>query len=127
VDKSYTVDVSVPQYKTVIVKEWPNGTIETKDEYTGEKIVQQTVPVEECTVKVNIADKEVTPILQGYACSDKTGEIICDSCSDGNCDGTCSPNGGETCCRIVSGVVTCKNSVVSWTEKSALLPVEALK
>jgi len=81
---------------------------------------------EVCNETVTIANKDVDFKLQGYNCKNMTGEVICDSCSDGNCDGICAVNGGETCIRIKDDVVQYKNSVVSWDDKSALIPVKPL-
>jgi len=64
---------------------------------------------------------------QGYECSIVGDSIICDSCIDGNCDGVCDPNGGETCVKIRKTDITHKNSVVSWSGDSGLIPVSELE
>jgi len=81
----------------------------------------------ECKEYVEIAGKQIEPSLQNFKCGNSTGEVICDSCIDGNCDSICDPNGGETCIKIVGGVPKYKNSVVGWSEKSANLPVKKLE
>jgi len=68
----------------------------------------------------------LTPKLQGYVCSDQGAYIVCDSIKDGNGDGICAVNGGETCCRIDknTGQVMCKTGV-DWRETRT--PVEKLE
>ena len=83
-----------------------------------------------CEQDLLIDEKQISYELQGYECDyddDDETTIICDSCTDGNCDGVCSANGGETCCKVENGRITCKNSVVSWEENGDALPVERLK
>jgi len=127
--------------------EWVNeGWVETIPVYTPEKCVYEAkndsevcstefirndyVPHDDyvlyCKQDLLINEKQVSYELQGYECSETDGVIICDSCTDGNCDGVCSPNGGETCCRFKDGVKACKNSVVGWDGTTNVLPVERL-
>ncbi len=80
-----------------------------------------------CKQDLLINTKRVSYELQGYNCKETEGEIICDSCVDGNCDGICDVNGGETCCKVDENMITCKNSVVGWENKSGVLPVSKLE
>ena len=92
------------------------------------KTITEYRNVSTCSPKYLVIDEERVEFeMQGYNCKVGVDEIVCDSCSDGNCDGKCSKNGGETCCRVKDGVTTCKNSVIKWTEPSALLPVKKLE
>jgi len=75
-----------------------------------------------CKQKVN----QVDMLLEAYNCDTINGSVVCDSCYDGNCDGICSPLGGETCCKInLDGSTICKNGVVEWKE-AQILPVNKL-
>lgn len=117
--------VKEPVYNTSTIN-WPNSTKETVKTVIGYTDVLIRRNKEVCNETVNIAGQTIDFKLQGYNCKNNTGEVICDSCSDGNCDGICSPNGGETCCKVYKNEVTCKNSVINWTERTHALPVKPL-
>lgn len=114
--------IKEPQYTAGVVN-WPNGTKETTQTFTGYKDVLVKNNKTTCKEKIIINDEDVDFKLQGYNCKEISGEIICDSTIDGNGDGVCSPGGGETCCKVKDNEVTCKNSAVSWNDKSSPLPV----
>jgi len=130
--------IKEPQFTTRVVTH-PNSTKETILDPAGFKDVE--VVTTTCNPpKLVINSKEVDYKLQGYACKNTTQGVICDSCVDGNCDGHCAGfddntgkviveggAGGETCCKVNDGIVICKNSAKTWTEKSGTLPVEVLR
>jgi len=63
-----------------------------------------------------IIDGEILDYLKSdYNCTYNDKDLICDSCRDGNCDGKCDPNGGETCLKIDENRrMIYKNSQVEW-------------
>jgi hypothetical protein len=95
-------------------------------EYVRTDVVHVEDYVLECEKFMRVDGKNVDFKIQGYNCKNTAEGMVCDSCTDGNCDGKCSSNGGETCCKVSNkGLVTCKNSAVTWTENKAL-PVKEL-
>lgn len=117
-----------------IIKNCTNITVfwnETKyDKTTGKEIVQKSKIKKVCSKfeKLYVAGKIFEYSKQNYNCSiDFSGDFaVCDSCLDGNCDGICDPNGGESCVKIESsGIVKYKNSGFEYSNK--LLPVKKLE
>lgn len=69
-----------------------------------------------CYDTMTYEDKPVLYEKQGYKCKGVSNGVVCDSCLDGNCDGKCDKNGGETCVFVhETGKVIHKNSIESWT------------
>jgi len=82
--------------------------------------------VKKCLPYLLINKQNTDYTKQGYNCNRVGDDIICDSCIDGNCDGICDPNGGETCVKIDSkGKIMSKNSQVKWT-KDMKIPLNKL-
>jgi hypothetical protein len=124
INDDYTVQE--PVYNTTVIN-WPNSTKETRTTITGYTDVLVRRNKEVCNETVKIGTKDIDFKLQGYNCKNTTGEVICDSCVDGNCDGICATNGGETCAKINGGIVQYKNSVISWDNKSSILGTGVMK
>ncbi len=115
------------------ITEWGNGTIQN-DSYISKYVnVLKNRTKETCKEYINLNGFVVEPELQYWNCSEVGSDIICDSCpdetgySDGNCDGMCATNGGESCINITNGVAKYKNSVESWNEKSGSIHVNKLE
>ena len=92
----------------------------------GTKIVTKYENVTTCYEVAEVNGKLLNYTPQNFNCSNSTKEtdtIICDSCWDGNCDGVCNPNGGETCAYFTDTVVKYKNSVVSWDDESGRVDI----
>lgn len=117
---------TVPVYTSELIN-WPNGTKEDRKTFVKDTYELRSKQETICKETVGINGKDVDFSLQGYNCKNTTGEVICDSCIDGNCDGTCSPNGGETCCKVSKNAVVCKNGVGTWKERSSAIPVNKLE
>lgn len=104
--------IKEPVYSFYVVN-WPNSTKETKYNLTGYKDVEYIMT--ECKQPILIVnDKPLDYTLQGYKCVQDGVFTVCDSVIDGNADGRCAANGGETCCRVKDGVIQCKNSQKDW-------------
>jgi len=125
VNDDYITKEAVYENKTVFNATTGKNDIITIFKEYKDVLVKRNKEV--CNETVTIGNKDVDFKLQGYNCKNTTGEVICDSCSDGNCDGTCSINGGETCCKIVQGIPYCKNSQVAWDKPSGKIVVAVLK
>lgn len=103
---------------------YENGTSEYA---VRSRVIVVSRPVTVCDQVVRDGGEEsLRPALAGYTCSDVGPYIECDSLIDGNGDGVCAPNGGETCCRIdkTNGETTCKNSILEW--RDVPIPVRRL-
>jgi len=126
VNDDYITKEAVYENKTVFNATTGKNDIITIFKEYKDVLVKRNKEV--CNETVTIGTKDVDFKLQGYNCKNTTGEVICDSCNgDGNCDGVCASNGGESCVRIKDGVLQYKNSVVSWNDKSGLYVVPKLE
>jgi len=115
VEQRIFYNVTIPIYGPKI--KLPNVSYEfTEKDIIGyrNETVNYTVVV--CKPYAMIDNKVIDFQKQGYNCSFNGGIFICDSCSDGNCDGVCDQNGGETCCKVFDGKTICKNSMTEWVE-----------
>lgn len=72
--------------------------------------------------KIKYKDTTIDYKLQDYNCLPVSDGIICDSCVDGNCDGLCSLNGGETCIKLSGSGIIQKNNAVDWSDTGSFLP-----
>ena len=128
-DHGWTETVRV--YKNFSTYYASNDTTKYWSEVTGYKEVYHENYVLECEDYIWIKGKALDFKLQGYNCQSFEGEeweIVCDSCTDGNCDGNCHVGGGETCVAIDSkGRLFHKNSAVKWSDKTGMIPVRKLE
>jgi len=138
--KNYTILVNCTNETLVngtVVVECDNATtvlchIETIQ--NGTKVITKNKTIEECTPFVEIKDKYLINFTaEDFNCSNVYGvdAVQCDSCKDGNCDGVCNLNGGETCAWIDKDVKPgkapkYKNSVIPWDVQSGVISVQPL-
>jgi hypothetical protein len=125
VTKTFTYNTTIPVY-TESVFTHPNGTKELIYSKIKDNKTTTIISTTTCEIALTINDERVDFELQGYNCGITDGVITCDSCVDGNCDGKCSTNGGETCCRVIDDKITCKNGVKTWSEVSKTISVKKL-
>jgi len=75
----------------------------------------------DCKKLLLIGDKTIDYLSQGRNCHVEGNVAICDSFKDGNGDGYCQEQGGETCSRITSDeVIVEKNSEKEWPVKTKI-------
>jgi len=84
------------------------------------KNITQYVTYTKCKPFLETSMGVVDYSMQGYNCKNASGEVICDSCTDGNCDGICAANGGESCCKLIDNYFMCKNSRTDWNTETKL-------
>jgi len=125
IDKSYTTKTPVIIYEDVYDEK--NDTYHREYTLEGYNWTYHENIVLKCEEEIMHKGKYINYRLQGYNCTKTDDNVVCDSCTDGNCDGKCSSNGGETCCTFINNQLKCKNSVTSWTEHSHPTPVPELK
>lgn len=126
-DTYTTVYDDVPVYKDRTVNH-QNGTVEVIKDLVRTDKVARDVLTTVCTDTLTYEDKPVDYKLQGYNCKSEGDYTICDSIRDGDGDGKCDINGGESCVRISKdGKVTHKNSMRAWPAKDTFMPVPKLE
>ena len=121
-------DEKIPVINTISEMYKENGTSVVRDEIVTYNIIHHEDWVLKCKPFLRTEFKDIDFLEQNYNCRvlpDKTVE--CDSRIDGNGDGKCDPNGGETCCKVIGRKITCKNSIKEWVEKDYNLVVDKLK
>jgi len=118
-------NVTEPIYETKQIYDEKNDTYYDLISIKDYKIVTLNRTYEVCEPYLKVTDKTVDYKKQGFNCKQDGKEIICDSCTDGNCDGICDPRGGETCCKVdAKGNIICKNSIEEWTETEVIQKLE---
>lgn len=98
-----------------------NGTIEEQYNYTNQSFIRE---LEDCRQVIRIGARTIDTLNKGFVCSERGNWIICDSVRDGNGDGVCNLEGGETCCGLNknNGKFICKNSEKTLKNTSINLP-----
>ena len=120
------------QYSVYEITKYTDVYYSKNDSTSHDPVIEEIVKyrtIEVCNpAYIEINEKTTDFALQNYNCKKDGLVIVCDSCLDGNCDGVCSSNGGETCAKINSdGSITFKNSVIEWNDKSDIIPVTKLE
>lgn len=105
-------EIKEPVYTTTTVEYYHNDTTAIIKSFVGYDVSIVETEVSVCKEYINYNTEDTDFLLQKYNCKKEKNEIICDSCIDGDCNGVCFVNGGETCCKPEKDI--CKNSIVPW-------------